>query len=103
MTLIVNFKLWSGYFRTLHRVFLRKERRKLIRVVHGKTKHILNQFPELGVDQEFIKSYFENKVGYKPPKPYHEIIRRPLPDEVSSELKKRLQGDSNKKFYDDDF
>lgn len=88
----------------MNRVRLRKERRALMKSIHGRTHALLKKFPELADDKEFVKSYFEKKLGYKPPKPYHELIRKPRPDELRPGFKKRLgMTNAEKKFYDEEF
>jgi hypothetical protein len=49
------------------------------------------KFPELYENnEEFIQRYFENKYGYKPPMPYHELIRRPASNELPERIKARM-------------
>ena len=78
-----------------------------MRAVMDRTKRVMSKFgAELGQDEEFVRSYFEKKLGYKPPVPYHQLIRKPRPDELSPQLKSRLEktnNNANNKLYDEEF
>lgn len=63
----------------------------------------MSKFGEEGIkDKEFVRSYFEKKLGYKRPVPYHELIRKPQPDDVDKHFKKKINKEDNK-YYDEDF
>lgn len=57
--------------------------------------------PEYAEDKEYLREYFEKKYGYKPPRPYHELIRKPAPNELPKNIQERLQ--SKNQFYDEEF
>ncbi len=69
---------------------MRKERNKIRKRVNFATKTVLRKHPEYAKDVKFVKQHFKKQYGYKPPKPYHELIRKPQPDELPKNLKERL-------------
>ena len=85
----------------MFRKLCRVERRKKLRRVNYATKKLLNENPELREQTEHLKSYFEKKYEYKPPLPYHELIRRPKRDELPKRIVERMQ--QKREFYDDGF
>ena len=91
----------------MHRVNLKKERKKITRTINYETKQILNKFNNLENDAEYksyLKQFLEKKYGYKPPQPYHELVRRPrstdLPKRLDEKLYKRSEPQV-KTFYDE--
>ncbi len=89
----------------MNRVRLRKERNKLAKKVTYLSNTVLREHPELKSDPEYVREYFEKKVGYNPPLKYHELIRKPRPDELPRRIRQRLGSDSSskKQFYDEEF
>ena len=85
----VRFKLWSKFYRTLLRVKLRQERRKIVRGINYEKKMLLNKYPDLAEDKDYLQSVLEKKRGYRPPMPYHELIRKPLPNELPKYIVER--------------
>lgn len=64
----------------------------------------MEKFPEIAQDEQYVRGYYEKKFGFKPPKPFHEMIRKPRPDEVSPRLKEKLgNGKDEGKYYDEEF
>jgi hypothetical protein len=82
-------KYWSKFYRTLYRKYLVKERTKKIKRVLYATKKVIREHPEFGENFDFVKKQFEQKYGYKPAKPYTELIRKPAPDELPKRLKEK--------------
>jgi hypothetical protein len=87
----------------LFRKYLRKERNKLKRRVHWSVQQLLKDEPELEENTEFMRTYFEKKYGYKPPKPYSELIARPRRDTMPKKMVERLNSKNKTVFYDDEF
>lgn len=75
----------------MYRVMLRQKRRKIVRRVNYAKNQILKKNPELNIDPDFVKSTFEKRYGYRDPKPYHELIRRPKPTDLPPALEKRIK------------
>ena len=51
-----------------------------------------------------MRSYYEKKYGFKPPKPFHELIRKPSRDELPKRISERMQQmDQGRAFYDEEF
>ncbi len=69
---------------------MRKERNKIRKRVNYATKQVLRKHPEYAENTDFVKQHFEKLYGYKPPKPYHELIRKPKPDELPKNLKESM-------------
>lgn len=63
----------------------------------------MSKHPELESDKEFLREHYEKKYGYKPPMPYHELIRRPAPNELPKDLRERMRSKSSSQFKNDDF
>jgi hypothetical protein len=83
-------------YRTLLRVRLRKDRNKIKKRINYEKKRLFAKHSDLLTDQtDFVQSVLEKKYDYKPPMPYHELIRRPLPNEQPRRTK------SKSKFEDD--
>ncbi len=96
------FKFWSKFYRSNYRVLLRKERKKIVKRVSYAKKRLLKKFPELGEDPKFVENYLQKKYGYKPPLPYHELVRRPRPDQLPKSISQRIQ-QRNEEFVNDQF
>lgn len=86
---LINFKLWSKFYRTLLRVKLRQERRKIVRGINYEKKMLLKKYPDLIGDTDYLQKVLEKKRGYRPPIPYHELIRQPLPNELPKYIVER--------------
>ena len=59
--------------------------------------------PELEANSEFMRAYFEKKYGYKPPKPYQELIARPRRDNMPKRMAERMTSKNKSVYYDDEF
>lgn len=81
---------------------LRKERRKKMKRVSYAKRQLLNKFPELEEDPQFVENYLQQKYRYKPPLPYHELIKRPRPDQLPKSISERIQK-KNDEFINDQF
>ncbi|RMZ98220.1 39S ribosomal mitochondrial [Brachionus plicatilis] len=92
---------WSKFYSSLNRVRLRKERRKLVKKVDYSIHKVTEKHPEYAENKEYLREYFEKKYGYKPPRPYHELVRKPAPNELPKNIQERLH--PKKQFYDDEF
>jgi hypothetical protein len=65
---------------------------------------VLSKHPEWQAESEYVKEYFEKKVGYKPPIAYNQLIRKPRPDELPKRIRERIDSNSApKRFYDEEF
>ena len=71
------------------RVKLRQERRKTVNQINYEKKMLTKKFPDLTQDSKFVQGVLEKKRGYKPPLPYHELVRQPLPNELPKYLIER--------------
>ena len=69
--------------------------------VKSSIRRVIKKNPEYENDKEYLQEYFEKKYGYKPPRPYHELIRKPAPNELPKNLQERSKAE--RKFYDDEF
>lgn len=97
---------WSKFYRTMHRVNLRKERKKVVKTINYETKQILKKFNNLEGDAEYqshLKQFLVKKYGYKPPQPYHQLVRRPKPTDLPKKLAEKLNNNEPqvKTFYDE--
>jgi len=83
---------WSKFYRTCYRVFLRKERGKILNRVRYAKKQIMKKHPDYYKDNaEFVDQHFKKEYGYTSPKPYHEMIRRPKPTDLPTKLNERIK------------
>lgn len=83
---------WSKFYRTCYRVFLRKERGKILDRVRYAKKQIRRNHPEYYKEnQELVEQHYKKEYGYKPPKPYHEMLRKPQPTDLPTRLSERIK------------
>ncbi len=87
----------------MYRKYLRKERNKLKRRVSWSVKQLVKDEPELEANSEFMRAYFEKKYGYKPPKPYQELIARPRRDNMPKRIAERMTSKNKSVYYDEEF
>lgn len=73
-----------------------------MRRINYEKKHLLSKFPHLGEQTGFVQSVLEEKYDYKPALKYHELIRKPLPNELPKQIRERIDK-KKKSFYDDQF
>jgi large subunit ribosomal protein L47 len=94
---------WSKFYNSINRVKLRQDRNKKRRSVEYSIGKSIEQMPELKDQTEFLRSYYEKKHDYKPPQPYHELIRKPSPSQLPSKMGERMNKNPSNKFYDEEF
>lgn len=66
-----------------------------MRRINYEKKNLLAKFPELEEQSEFVQSSLEKKYDYKPALPYHQLIRRPLPNELPKKMTERMNSKHN--------
>jgi hypothetical protein len=67
--------------------------------INWERKQILNKFEEARGDPEYVKHLEEHlvkKYGYKPPKPYHEMMRKPAPNDLPKAIAQRLNNNNTR-------
>lgn len=87
----------------MYRVRMGAERTKLRKEVNRRTESIFKKFPQSRENKLFVEEYVKKKLGYQRPIPYHDLIRKPLPNEVKKEFKEKLENGQKEEYYDEKF
>ena len=91
----------------MNRINLRNERKKVLKTIRYETNQILKKFNNLENDDEYksqLQQFLSKKYGYKPPQPYHLLVRRPKPTDLPKKLAEKLTNSNEpqvKTFYDE--